>query len=372
MKSEDAFQKLSRRAFLTKAVLGAGAALLTACTPPSILGINLGATETPTPEATHTPTASATPIPSSTPTASPSPTATQTPTPTLTSTPTATPTPDEFKKLRDAGIAVPGRTYRRVERDDGSIYYVDDYQKMVAKEENGEIIPTKPAERYMPFLDKDEQLYVAESPGNPVDSDNYRTTFECYNIAVRTTGDDTFIVGGYDEKLGKKVKYLYTKVFFPDKDEGVKTLNICADACPAGWPTYSRIYQKDYLGNRGFITSTVLEDTNIEKLYELYLQPGIAFNLKMPVSWSGAVIPFYDYKKYGKFNHSNYRLINVQRMMTPDYMRKAKALGWDMYRTMYWGGSITVPENFTVPAYEFVPWVSSEEVTKIIKGLRGY
>jgi hypothetical protein len=40
IKSEDAFQKISHQAFLTKAVVGAGAAVLTACTHPWILGIN--------------------------------------------------------------------------------------------------------------------------------------------------------------------------------------------------------------------------------------------------------------------------------------------------------------------------------------------
>jgi hypothetical protein len=368
MKSEDAFQKISRRSFLTKAVVGAGAALLTACTPPSILGINLGATETPTPEATFTLTASTTPIPSSTATASPSPTTTQTPTPTLTSTPTATPTPDEFQRLMDAGIAVPGRTYRRVVRSDGSIYYVDDFRKRVAKEENGEIIPTKPAERYLPFLKKGDEFYCETSPRQPVDDMNSRTTFECYNIAVWTTGDDTVIVGGYDEELGMNIKYLYTKVFFPDKDEGVKTLDICADACPDGWPTYTRIYQKSNV-HRAYIESEVMEDTSIETLYELYQQPGISFNLKMPYSWSGEVIKFYDYAQWGKHNFSNYRMINVQKMMTSDYKNKASVLGWDMLN-VHRGRTITIPENFIVPAYEFVPWIARDEFLKLAGELK--
>jgi hypothetical protein len=311
MKSDDAFQKISRRAFLTKAVFGAGATLLTACTNPSILGINLGATETTTPEATRTPTASTTPIPSSPPTASPSPTTTQTVTPTLTSTPTPTPTPDEIQRLMDAGIAVPGRSYRRVVRADGSIHYVDDFRKRVAKEENGEIIKTTPAERYSPFLEKGEEFYAVESPRQPVDSQNNRTIFECNMIAVRTTGDDTFIVGGYDEELGMNIKYLYTKVFFPDKEEGVKTLDICADACPEGWRTYTRIYQQSNV-HRAYIESEVAEETNIETLYEIYQQPGISFNLKMPHSWSGIKIPYEDYSQYGD-NFTNYRMVNVQK-----------------------------------------------------------
>jgi hypothetical protein len=99
------------------------------------------------------------------------------------------------------------------------------------------------------------------------------------------------------------------------------------------------------------------------------LQPGTAFNLKMPISWSGVKIPYEDYSQYGD-NFTNYRMVNVQKMMTSDYLNKAKALGWDMYRTMYWGGSITVPENFTVPAYEFVPWVSQEEKGNLVRKLR--
>jgi hypothetical protein len=53
-----------------------------------------------------------------------------------------------------------------------------------------------------------------------------------------------------------------------------------------------------------------------------------------------------------------------KKMMTSDYKKKAKALSWDMER-IRWGGTITMPEDFVVPAYEFVPWVTREEFLKL-------